>query len=482
MDDHAARCLKLLREDPQFALDPTAELLVHLLRLGQVLEPDEVAELGEVGEGLMNLGPLALVCLYVLHHLVPSPELVEQDALGGFCHIVRGVHRREGRGDHWHDVLPVRRVRLRIPHLEIAQAGNILGLDDVTQHNWLRPVPLVIYAEESVDELARCVVRIELADTRNQESPRDPAEEAEHVGVDATPSGPTLHEAQRLPEGLTVWDQLQNLVGDAVPIHAPNTLVVHALEHLVFVGGILWMLAILEGRNQPCEKEVDADTSHLQLDDRRKRVRNGHTLRDALDLFQLVYKVRKEGLAAHMRRPDAKRVDVAPGVHHAEPVGAEGDDFHGATLRLILRHAILDAHLRYPSHDNALELLEHGLSMRHALGRLLGEFALQLLHHLLAQHTVCFRRLLQGDRLGDAILHERLVLGRRRGRARDRRGTHCRTARVAAAQGNRRAAPAPASASCVLGNQTGINGPWHTRLVANQLARGRRSGREVRSG
>mmetsp|Transcript_54097 Transcript_54097/g.144925 ORF Transcript_54097/g.144925 Transcript_54097/m.144925 type:complete len:201 (+) Transcript_54097:294-896(+) len=200
MDDHPVGGLKLLRQDSQLAFNPTAKLLVHLLGVGKNFEPQEVPEVGEVGERVVDLAPCGLVRLHALYHLVASSELIEEDALGRLSDIVGGVHCRESGCDHRHEVLPVCGVQLGVPDLKSLQAWFFLRLLDLAQHDRLRPIPLVVDPKEAVHQLARCVVGVELADARYEQCPSDAPEEAEHVRIDPPPPGPTLDEAQRLPE------------------------------------------------------------------------------------------------------------------------------------------------------------------------------------------------------------------------------------------------------------------------------------------
>mmetsp|Transcript_17259 Transcript_17259/g.46836 ORF Transcript_17259/g.46836 Transcript_17259/m.46836 type:complete len:305 (+) Transcript_17259:794-1708(+) len=301
-------------------------------------------------------------------------------------------------------MLPVGRVGLGIPDLEASHPGNVRRVHDLTQDHWLWPAPQVVHPEEPVDKLARCVVGIELADPRHQQRPRDPAKEAQDIGVDPSSSGPILHEAKRAAKGLLIRNHAQDQVRDPEAVHTPDALLVHVLQHLVVLDHLLRVLSIGQRLCKSCKEEIYADAAHLQLDDGCVRIWNGDALSHLLMLVQLLGKRAEEVLSANIGWSDAERVDVAAWVHNAKPVGAQGRDLH-VRRHLLLCQASLCTNRDHPLSDHLLDLFQHVLSPSHTFRSLGRELCLQIPLHLLTEGLVCLRGLLKRYRLGDAILH-----------------------------------------------------------------------------
>mmetsp|Transcript_68012 Transcript_68012/g.162348 ORF Transcript_68012/g.162348 Transcript_68012/m.162348 type:complete len:473 (+) Transcript_68012:268-1686(+) len=399
MDHHTGNCtLQGLVENAQLALDPATELDMCFCALGEHFQAEVMLEgvVAEEREGVVNFLPVSLVVFHLFHYLVASPKLVEENPLRGVCDIMRGVHCRKGRGDDWHQVLLVGKACLRIPGLLAHNSGH--ALHDLTKHDWLRPIPLIIGSKKPINELAEAVVWVKLTNPGYQQCPGNATKKAQHIGVYTSPLGPALDEAKRLSKGILVRHQLQDPIGDSVAVYAPNTLVIHIPQHFVILHCFLKIFPIIQRPHQASEQQINADTPKLQLDDRSVRARNRDAVRHMWILLQLLQEDSEEGLPRHVRRCDAKGVYVAARLHHAKPVGAHCHDLR--------RHAGFDALcatlLRYPLGDDALKLLEHLLALRKALGSLPWEVDLELLlQHLAGQH-LCLRGLLRSNRMSDA--------------------------------------------------------------------------------
>mmetsp|Transcript_83995 Transcript_83995/g.133117 ORF Transcript_83995/g.133117 Transcript_83995/m.133117 type:complete len:206 (+) Transcript_83995:228-845(+) len=171
VDPHSIHNLQLHHQNPELALHPSTKLVVHIFRLGQDLDHKEVLELLEEGERCIDITPISLVALHVLHYLEAPFELLQEDPLGALRDVVGGIHRWEGRRDHRHHMLSVRRVRLWVPHLEGRHAWNRGRIfQNVAECHGARPVPLplVVQSEEPVHQLIWRIVGIQLADPSNQ--------------------------------------------------------------------------------------------------------------------------------------------------------------------------------------------------------------------------------------------------------------------------------------------------------------------------
>mmetsp|Transcript_13543 Transcript_13543/g.36386 ORF Transcript_13543/g.36386 Transcript_13543/m.36386 type:complete len:289 (-) Transcript_13543:667-1533(-) len=138
-------------------------------------------------------GCLLAGCVDFGSDALATADLFFDHAQSRVRHIVRRIHRRVGRRDDRHEVFAVGEVEIWVPDLETIRRD----MRDGRENHRVGPLPLVVHEEKLGEQSCRRGSRVQLADARGENCPRDAAEVAHDIGVHSAALGPLLDGAER---------------------------------------------------------------------------------------------------------------------------------------------------------------------------------------------------------------------------------------------------------------------------------------------